>query len=274
VPTAAEQLVTITEFLSNPTAKTNVASFNPLHREIWPPTDDPALANRITIVDEYVEVVNFGLAPVDLGGWTLSDSAQPRAWLPPGDPACTVPAGSAIVIFGGPSSGFPPTLPCLALPTIVPPGAPPTSDGLSLNNSGDVITLRNAAGNLVERIVYAGNSVSATSSLTRWPSANGPFVAHATTNPLRNTSAGMQPSGDAWGAAPPVDPAVPLVVQASLANGQVTLSWGTFAPATFSVHRATAVTGPWSVLTNGLRNAVYSEPMRDGDTALFRVTSP
>ena len=80
--------------------------------------------------DEFIELVNISSAPLILDGVTLSDALQVRHTFADGQ---TLDPGQPIVIFGGGP---------LACPGFAGLEVwPASSGGLSLNNTGDTITL-------------------------------------------------------------------------------------------------------------------------------------
>ncbi|MEM1182319.1 MAG: lamin tail domain-containing protein [Acidobacteriota bacterium] len=115
--------------------------------------------------DEFVEIVNTSSALFDLTGFELADSFSTRHVFP----ATTLPAGCALVIFGGgtPTGSFGTAQTAVA-----------SSGALSLNNSGDTVTLSNGAFDLVE--VAYGAEGGNNQSLTRDPDLTGGFVQHTT----------------------------------------------------------------------------------------------
>ncbi len=123
-----------------------------------------------TTQDEFVEIVNFGLLPLDIGGFTVSDAAQVRFVIPAGK---IIPAGEAAVIFGGgaPTGSFGNAQ---ANGLVFAIGGA----GLSLNNTGDSIIIKNAANVEVARRDYPPPASDIDQSLTRSPDLTGDFVAH------------------------------------------------------------------------------------------------
>jgi hypothetical protein len=128
--------------------------------------------SRDSAQDEFVEIVNTGAAPLDVGGFTISDAAQVRFTIPAGK---IIPAGEAAVIFGG--------------------GAPvgefgnagagglvfsAGGAGLSLNNGGDSIIIRDRLGVEMDRRDFPPGDGSANQSITRSPDVTGNFVQHST----------------------------------------------------------------------------------------------
>lgn len=140
-----------------------------------------------TTAGEFVELVNLGGTAVDLGGWTVSDGAGVKHTFAAGT---TLGAGKAIAVFGA-TSGIPAGL----------TNAVGASTGtLGLGNSGDTVTVKNAAGATVDTFTY-GSSLSSTDgvSMNRGPdaSATAGFVLHTTLSTL-GASAGKRANGSAF----------------------------------------------------------------------------
>jgi hypothetical protein len=124
-----------------------------------------------TTQDEFVELVNTGSAPLDIGGFTVSDALQVRFTVPANK---IIPPGEAAVVFGGG----------------VPAGAFGNAGanglvfaiggaGLSLNNAGDSIIIKNSSGVEVARHDYPPPASDIDQSLTRSPDITGGFTAHS-----------------------------------------------------------------------------------------------
>jgi endonuclease/exonuclease/phosphatase family metal-dependent hydrolase len=133
---------------------------------------------------EFVELVNPAGTAVDLSGWTVSDASGLRHTFASGT---TLGAGKAIAVFGG-ASGIPAGL----------TNAVAASTGtLSLSNSGDTVTVRNAAGTTVATDTF-GSALTGTDgvSANRSPdaSSSGTFVLH-TTLTSSSASPGKRASG-------------------------------------------------------------------------------
>jgi endonuclease/exonuclease/phosphatase family metal-dependent hydrolase len=91
---------------------------------------------------EFVELVNPAGTAVDLSGWTVSDAAGLRHTFAGGT---TLGAGKAIVVFGG-ASGIPGTV----------TNAVAASTGtLSLSNSSETVTVKNAQGTTVSTATFS-----------------------------------------------------------------------------------------------------------------------
>ena len=155
VPSTAEDAIALTEFLANPTGDPASPGFNPLGRTELPPKD-------FTVYDEFVELVNLGATALDLSGWTLGDASAIRHEFPSGT---LLQGGASTIIYGGPLEGFGPSINEGQEATLWFPAS--AGAGLSLNNGGDSITLRNAAGDLVLRVVYAGGQLPTQGSMAR-----------------------------------------------------------------------------------------------------------
>jgi hypothetical protein len=134
---------------------------------------------RDSSADEFIELVNSTARDLDLSGFQL----QTRATTSTTDALrhrfatrTILYAGTAIVVFGGGA---------LNAANIAFAGAQivrASSGGLSLNNGGGVVTLRDAAGTVVSSMSY-GSSVGvpgdANQSITRDPDIVGAFVLHS-----------------------------------------------------------------------------------------------
>ena len=131
--------------------------------------------------DEFVELLNGTEGEKDLSAWTLWDALQMRHQFAPGT---LLPSNDRIVVFGG---GHPAGIPRLAVTA--------SSGSLSLNNSGDQIILRNAAGGIVDQILF-GSEGNLNQSLTRFPEGSGPFQLHTLASSQRLLfSPGTDPEG-------------------------------------------------------------------------------
>ena len=123
---------------------------------------------RYAYDDEFVELINNTVADVDISGWTLSDGSSIRHVFPA---STVIPDGCAIVVFGGgtPTGSFGNVTVQIA-----------SSGQLSLNNSGDTVTLNNGTSDVVS-YTY-GTEGGDNQSLTRDPDISGtdPLVKHST----------------------------------------------------------------------------------------------
>lgn len=147
-PPRAEAVIVINEVLADPPAASGDAN----HDGVVSATQD-----------EFIELANTGADSVSLAAWSLSDAIQARHVF---SPASSIPGyGFAVVFGGGTPQGF-------ANATVASTG------GLSLNNSGDTVTLFNNASSSIAVFTY-GSEGGRDVSLTRAPDGNGPFVLHS-----------------------------------------------------------------------------------------------
>ncbi|MEK6299387.1 MAG: lamin tail domain-containing protein [Acidobacteriota bacterium] len=121
--------------------------------------------------DEFVEIVNTGANPLPVGGFTISDATQVRFTIPAGK---IIPPGEAAVVFGGgtPTGAFGN---CAANGLVFAAG----SGGLSLNNGGDTITIKDGAAVTVASVTFGSTEGNANQSITRSPDITGAFTPHS-----------------------------------------------------------------------------------------------
>ncbi len=159
--------------ISNPVAF-NVISAIGINEYLADPPDGTAGdangdGTRDSSQDEFVEIMNRTGSPVDVGGFSISDADSIRFTFPP---ATVIPANEAAVIFGG--------------------GSPTGEFGnarannlvfksvLSLNNSGDTITIKDGANNIVEGVIFGSAEGGANQSINRNPDGGGiSFAPHS-----------------------------------------------------------------------------------------------
>ncbi len=136
---------------------------------------------------EFVELVNSGTAAVDLSGWTVSDATGLRHTFASGT---SLAAGRALAIFGG----------AAGIPSGMTNAVAASTGTLSLSNSGDTVTLKNAAGTAVDTATL-GSALCGTDgvSANRSPdgSSSGSFVLH-TSLASTGSSAGKRANGTAF----------------------------------------------------------------------------
>lgn len=258
-PTEAEQQVVISEYFANPTSNADLPHYNPLLR-------DPPVAIDMTINDEYIELANLSDEPIDLLDWTMSDGVGLRHRF---YTEVTLGAKSAVVLYGGPLNGYPPLLDVPA-----EPGSGETSFGLALNNAGDTITIRNAIGGIIARVIYPGGAVSSGGSMTRYPTINGGFRSQVDVSDLVVTP-GRQYDGKLWSEPPTIPPAdVGSIAAARNGDGSITLTWQAEAGQTYGVEAAAAVSGPFSAIANGLTTGEYTDTQTGDAVKFYRVGSP
>jgi hypothetical protein len=111
--------------------------------------------------DEFLEIVNTTDAAIDLSGWTITDAVEVRHIFPI---SSTIPAGCAIVIFGGgtPTGDFGGAVVQVA-----------SNGPLQLNNDDDTVSLFDNTTQLIDSYTY-GSEGGDNQSLTRNPDISGP----------------------------------------------------------------------------------------------------
>ncbi|WP_244238344.1 lamin tail domain-containing protein [Corallococcus terminator] len=138
---------------------------------------------------EFIELVNMGSTAMDLSGWVLWDATAARHTFASGT---VLAPGKAVAVFGG-ASGLPP---CSCTSNVVVA----STGGLSLGNAGDTVTVKNAAGTVIDTFTYS-SSLAATDgvSMNRGPDAHpgGSFVLHSTLSSLA-ASAGKRANGSSF----------------------------------------------------------------------------
>ncbi|KFE72220.1 carboxypeptidase regulatory-like domain-containing protein [Hyalangium minutum] len=136
---------------------------------------------------EFVELVNVGSTEMDLSGWVLWDATAARHTFASGT---VLAPGKALVVFGA-SSG---------IPSGVSNAVGATTGGLSLGNTGDTVTVKNAAGIVIDTFTYSSALAAADGvSMNRSPDAavGGSFVLHNVLSPL-TASAGKRADGSTF----------------------------------------------------------------------------
>lgn len=113
--------------------------------------------------DEFVELYNLGASDLDISGFTIEDGFGLRHTFPAGT---IVPSNTFFTVFGG---GTPTGIPGLTQVS--------SEGGLGLNNGGDDVIIKNAAGNIVVSYSYTGASDQ---SVGRNPDFTGDFTDHST----------------------------------------------------------------------------------------------
>jgi uncharacterized protein (TIGR03437 family) len=154
--------------------------------------------------DEFVELINSTAAPINISSWTLrtratgGTSETTRHTFAAGS---TLPAGEALVIFGGGS--FNPSDQIFGCAQVVKA----SSGGLSLTNGGLTILVRDGSGALVAQFSYGGLTGlngDNDQSLTRSPDITGNFVQHTAAIGAngRRFTPGLKVDGTPFGTCP------------------------------------------------------------------------
>ncbi len=140
--------------------------------------------------DEFVEIANVSVAPIDLTGFTLSDSVVTRHTFPAGsvlDPGCVLVVFGGGAVDSGRNSKFGSAFIQVASGTSF----------LGLNDGGDSVTVKNLAGVEVAGYVFGAQS-STLGSTTRSPDLTGNFVSHLAANGSLSYSPGLTTSAAAF----------------------------------------------------------------------------
>ena len=130
--------------------------------------------------DEFVELVNTTTHDIDIGDYRILSRGTGSDTLRHVFAAGAIlPSCSALVVFGGGTSAFNPNDPAFGGARVVTA----STNGLSLVNSGGVISLQDRAGAIVSLVAYGGSSAidaSNNQSITRSPDITGNFAQHLT----------------------------------------------------------------------------------------------
>jgi hypothetical protein len=131
-----------------------------------PPPDLAGDANRDgerhASDDEFIEIVNCGTAEMDISGWHLSDAISVRHQFP--DTGMVILPGEYVTVFGGGTpTGFAGRV------------FTASSGGLGLTNSGDVVSLLDAGGSVVDIHSY-GSEAGRDEALMRIPDCTGDWL--------------------------------------------------------------------------------------------------
>jgi len=126
--------------------------------------------------DEFIEFVNTGTSPLNLGGYQILDSVIATRVVTVRHTFASnivIPAGGSLVIFGG---GPTPVGTFGGAVVVVDTG----SAGLSMQTSGEIILVANAAGSRILNFNTDALSNNPNESYTRSPDITGDFVQHST----------------------------------------------------------------------------------------------
>ena len=155
----------------------------------WSPTDGNDEYHSMQ--DEWVEIVNAGLEPVDITGWRLRDAVSDSSWRY--EFAGVLQAGHLLVVYGNESydwedsSGHP-------------------RQGLSLNNNGDTVTLVAAdLATVVDQVSYTSTETQDDRSFGRYPDGGPAWTIYDLLNPLDPPETNLPPTPGAPNVASPVE---------------------------------------------------------------------
>lgn len=146
--------------------------------------------------DEFVELVNTTTHDIDISDYRIFSRGSGSDTLRHVFATGTIlPSCSAMVVFGDGTSAFNPNDPAFGGARVVKA----STNGLSLVNSGGVISLHDRAGAIVNLVAYGGSSAinaDNNQSVTRSPDIAGNFAQHLTASGgARAFSPGTQTSG-------------------------------------------------------------------------------
>ncbi|MBD3347607.1 MAG: hypothetical protein GF400_00225 [Candidatus Eisenbacteria bacterium] len=155
----------------------------------WSPSDGNDEYHSME--DEWVEIVNAGLDPVDITGWRLRDAVSDSSWRY--EFTGTIQPGHLLVVFGNEAyhwedqSGYP-------------------RQGLSLNNGGDVVTLVSADHEtIIDQKEYGSSDVADDRSYGRLPDGGPDWAVFDQLNPLDPPETGLPPTPGAPNVGSPVE---------------------------------------------------------------------
>ncbi len=182
--------VTASDAAGNTSAESNTATAT---TSAPPSTPGEVILNEILANEvgsntgtEFVELVNVGGTPVDISGWTLRDASAVRHTFASGT---RLAPSQALVVFASGS----------AIPGGLSNAVAASTGSLSLNNTGDTVSLRNGS-KTITSYSYSGSLASVDGvSMNRSPdaTASGAFVLHTTLSAL-SASPGTSVSGGAF----------------------------------------------------------------------------
>ena len=148
---------------------------------------------RSSSQDEFIEFFNNSNSALDISGYSVSDASLLRHTFPE---ATIIPAKGVLVLFGG---GIPTGTFGNGIVQTANVGNGTNSDDfqLSLNNSGDIITVKNNADDIVLEYSSSatGISHSENQSVTRSPDITGNFALHMDANASLSFSPGLNIDG-------------------------------------------------------------------------------
>lgn len=182
--------VTAVDAAGNASAASNTASVTtPAATSAAKVIINEILANEpgSSTAGEFIELVNVGGTSIDLSKWTLSDATSVRHTFASGT---TLAAGKALVVYGGAS----------AIPSGMSNAVAASTGALSLNNTSDTVTLKNAQAGTVDSYAYASSLASVDGvSMNRSPdaTAGAGFVLHTSVSSL-SSSPGKRANGTAF----------------------------------------------------------------------------
>jgi hypothetical protein len=155
----------------------------------WSPSDGNEEYHSVQ--DEWVEIVNAGTTPVDITGWRLRDAVSDSSWRY--EFAGVLHPGSVAVVYGNESYAWEDT-------------AGYARQGLSLNNSGDTVTLVSADHvTIVDQVTYETYQTADDRSYGRFPDGGAEWAVYDALNPLNPPETNLPPTPGMPNVASPVE---------------------------------------------------------------------
>jgi hypothetical protein len=157
--------VTINELMADPASD-------------WSPSDGDEEYDSME--DEWIEIYNDGFNPIDITGWRLRDAVSDSSWRYGFEGS--IDPGEVIVVYGNESYAWEDAN---GLPKY----------GLSMNNSGDTMTLVEAdLTTVVDQVTYESSQVLDDRSYGRLPDGGPDWVVYDALNPLDPPATGLPPT--------------------------------------------------------------------------------
>src|SRR4030095_4214860 len=179
---------------------------------------------RSSSADEFIELLNRSSEPLDISGYTLSDSDGVRHVFATGT---IIPPFEGAVVFGGgsPSGSF-------GNATDNHLVFRASTGGLSLNNGGDTITFQDAQGRVVQQIKFGAVEGGAGQSFNRDPDGDGStFTLHTiVSDGTRLYSPGAKANGQTFTIKPLLQSIIPATVHVGSADFTMSVSGTRFLP--------------------------------------------
>lgn len=150
------------------------------------------------VADEFVEIANVSGEGIDLGGFSLVEETLPEVPRHVFSQGTTLAPGTVIVVFGGGTAPDDIEGARFVVANAPDPGIP---FGLSLDNGGDTLTLRDAEGRLVATLSWGEGAPLAPlsdESWTRAPDLSGALVPHTSAAPGVIFSPGRRVDGSVF----------------------------------------------------------------------------
>jgi hypothetical protein len=157
----------------------------------WSPTDGDD--EHHSLQDEWVEIINAGPSPVDITGWRLRDAVSDSSWRY--GFLGVIQPGAFVVVYGNEAyqwedeNGY-------------------AKNGLSLNNSGDTVTLVSSdLVTVIDEVTYTTVQTADDRAYGRLPDGGAEWDVFDALNPLSPPATGLPPTPGAANVGSPVEPA-------------------------------------------------------------------